>query len=382
MTEGFRVDEDHVAGFSVMTDKISVQTASIMGHVKHEASATSGYTGLMSLAKTAVDGYAHAASLRFANRVDLLNGMATELNRAAWAYSGADESSYEKMHPIMPGQTVGYKDYPSPASYSAGTEPELKAPAHTEADIRGQLDDVGGAVNTIDDVVSVVTGWSPVSTLISPLSGNWTELERAGKVLRQSGDAAETVSSNLTSQLGKLDSHWDGGAAISFESYATKVGKAIDIEGPLNRLVGWVYIQASEVFAEAAKFMCEQLNTAVKKITTTIATGWVPALGWYKVYDTVKTVVHIFNQAKKMVEEVQRVVETLKTVVNAAKDPVEFMKSKIEDELKPIKDAIDQTEEVIDVGGDVIELGAGADDMENVPTDDYTVGSDPERDGA
>jgi len=142
MGESFHVEEEHLAGFAVLCSDLSVQAAGVMGHVSNEAKAESGFTGLMELVKPAVDQYAHLTGVRIANRVDLLTAMGTELNRAAWDYSGADRKSYEEISPIMPGQVTGYKDFPGPVGYSAGTAPALEPPALEEADIRAILDEV------------------------------------------------------------------------------------------------------------------------------------------------------------------------------------------------------------------------------------------------
>lgn len=126
MPEGFEVDEAHLAGFSELSSEIANQVASLMGHVNHEARPDSGFTGVMALLKPPVDTYAHETTVRLANRIDRLNGMAKELNRAAWVYSGADESAYQTFDHLTPGVVTGYKDFPSPIPYSAGDEPKSK----------------------------------------------------------------------------------------------------------------------------------------------------------------------------------------------------------------------------------------------------------------
>ncbi|WP_028472485.1 WXG100 family type VII secretion target [Nocardioides alkalitolerans] len=380
MGESFHVEEEHLAGFAVLCSDLSLQTASVMGHVLNEAKAESGFTGLMELVKPAVDEYAHLTGVRIANRVDLLTAMGTELNRAAWDYSGADRKSYEEISPIMPGQVTGYKDFPGPVGYPAGTAPSLDAPALEEADIRGILDDVGGSINAVDDAIAFITGWSPVTELVTPMSGNWNALSRAGTVLEQTGDGAEQVATNLTTQLAPLGGHWDGGAALAFDSYAARVAAALDIEGPINRLVGFVYTTVAAEFERVATFMVGALKDAVDKIVQAAATAWIPGAGWIKIIDAVRKAIEIIQEAKDLIDSLMTVVEQVNTVVEAAQDPIGFVQGQVEEQLAPLIEAAEAAGTAVDIGSDLIQV-TDPSGLTDVPTEDYGVGANPRRNG-
>jgi uncharacterized protein YukE len=381
MAEGFAVKEAHVAGFSGLADDLSMQAADLMGHAHNEACATSGFTGLMQLVKTPVDAYAQATTLRLADKVDRFNGMSNELLRAAWVYSGADQSVYEMHGGPVPGQVTGYRRFPDPEAYRVRTPLALEVPGHEEADVRALLDEVGGSLNVIDDVVSYITGWSPVTEIVSPLSGNWTELSRAGEVLTQTGNGAETLAANLTAALAQLDPHWDGGAALSFQSYAERLSRAIEVEGPLNRLVAYVYEQVAGEFEKAAQFMVTTLKAAVDKVATAVATGWVPFFGWYKAYNAVRTVINVFQEAKQLIDSLKTLIEQVQTVVDAVEDPAGWAQGALEEKLSPITDAVEQGQQAVDLGRDLADLAAGADDLANSPDGNYHLGGRPRRDG-
>ncbi|MBB3050017.1 uncharacterized protein YukE [Prauserella isguenensis] len=382
MSENFTVDEAHLAGFSVLADELSTQAASLMGHINYEARPTQGFTGLMELLKPPVEQYAQATGVRLANRVDRLTSISTELNRAAWMYSGADKSAYEKFDdPRLPGTATGYKDFPNPASYPPGDEPKLKPPPHGEADIRALVDEVGGLINGVDDAIAALTTWSPVTELVEPMSGNWTELSRAGDVLTQVGDGAELVAGNLTSQLGTLDAYWNGGAAIAFQDYAGKIAQALEMEGPINRLVGQVYKAVAGEIEKVAQFMVSTLKTAVDKVAQAAASSWIPGYGWYRIADAVRSAIDIIQEAYELIRQLKNVIDTVQTVVDAAQNPVEFIEGKVEEQLAPIKEKVQQAEKGVNIAQDIAAL-KDADALTDLPENkDYSVGENPRRPG-
>lgn len=104
-------------------------------------------------------------------------------------------------------------------------------------------DDTLGFVDTVCRYVSglVADDWSPVEAITDPLIGNWNALKQKGEALIVAGEAAETAASNLTTSLGTLEPHRNGGAAQSFHGYLTKLAAALDYEGALARVVSKVY---------------------------------------------------------------------------------------------------------------------------------------------
>ena len=369
MTEQFKVQEADVAGFGLMTDKVHTQTLSTLVHV-HEARPTTGYSGLMELLSPTVEAYCTATVDRIAGRSSLLADLPEELKTVAWRYHTTDAAAYERSErlgpPALPGQTrTVIRPFPHPASYSAGTDPSLDAPGHEDPPIQDLIDEVGGSIKYIDWAVSKV--WeSPVAAIVEPLAGNWTELERADVVLTQVGDACEQIAQNLTSQLGRLSGAWQGGAANSFEDYLTRLAAALEIEGPINRLVGEVLVQVAGEVEKAAQFMVSTLKTAVDKIAKAIATGAIPIIGWYRLYDTVRTVINVFQEAKALVESLQETIEKAQGVIDAVKDPVGFAEGKAEEVLGPYVHGAEVAE---DLGS----LDPGA--LTEAPTEEYDPGA-------
>lgn len=373
MVEGFAVQEGHVAGFGVMASEVHGQTLSTLVHV-HEARPETGYDGLMSALVGPMNTYCDTTFDRIASRSRLVGALPEELNVAAWRYHTADESAYTEMvqmGPHLPARFPRIKPFPDPVRYDPGADPELSAPGHEEPPIQDLIDEVGGSIQAIDWAVRQV--WeSPVEAIVEPLAGNWTELERAAEVLTQVGDGLERVAGNLTARLGQLSEAWQGGAANACEDYVTRLAAALEIEGPINRLVAVVLEKIAGEIQQAAEFMVSTLKRAVDKIATAIATGWVPFVGWYKVYDTVRTVINVFQDAKDLIDSINETIATVEAVIDAAQDPVGFVTERAEEVIAPYVEGAE-------IGNDLASLDPDA--LTEAPDEPYAVGAHPRRDG-
>jgi hypothetical protein len=374
MVEGFAVSEGDVAGFGVMTSEIHGQTLATLVHV-HEARPETGYDGLMALMSAPLSGYCDLTVDRIADRSRLVGALQGELNLAAWRYHTTDESVYTEMvaprPPLPPIPVTRIRPFPNPVHYDPGAEPALDPPDHKEPPIQGLIEEVGGSIRVIDWAVEKV--WeSPVEAIVEPLAGNWTELERAAEVLTQVGDGLERVAENLTAQLGRLSGAWRGGAANACEDHVTRLAGALEIEGPINRLVAVVLGKLAGEIEQAAQFMVSTLRRAVDKIATAIATGWVPFVGWYKVYDTIRTVINVFQEAKALVESIRGTIATVQGVIDAASDPIGFVTGEAEEIIAPYAEGAE-------IANDLASLDPDA--ITEAPDDAYAVGANPRRDG-
>ncbi|MBP2322743.1 hypothetical protein JOF56_003128 [Kibdelosporangium banguiense] len=384
MAEGFKANPDHIAGYGLLVHDAGMDLSSVASWTNQWARADEGFSGLMQLLKGPVDAYAYATYNRMYPKHLLLTRSANNLNTAAWMYTTSDVNSYTTYSKTLAGEDrVEVKDFPNPVAYPPAEDPvaALKVPEAENADIRGILDEVGGSINVIDDAVNFITGWSPVSALVEPMSGNWTRLERAGEVLKCAGDGAEKVAKNLTTGLSTLDPNWNGGSAQDFNNYINNLAKGIDIEGPLNRIVAGVYKLVAQQIEKVAKWMVEVLKKAVDKIVEAAATSWIPGFGWVKIIDAVRTAINVFNEAKTLLEELDKVISAVKTVVELAQDPVGFVQGKVDEKLAPYKEKIEQAEKGYEVAKDLAEL-SDTSVWGKTPTGTYEVGADPKRAGA
>lgn len=385
MSEGFDVRESAVAGYGVLCEEIHHQLVTEFSFIGAHAGAQEGFRGVLAVLKGPVDAYAAAACSRLSRHASVLDHTSTELKRTAWAYTGADESAYKRFGGD-PGQpTTSYQDFPNPDHYrvtdptGALTPPDISAP-----DIAAKVDEVGGALNVIDDVVSFVTGWSPVAAIVEPISGNWNALDAAGGALVDAGNALDESLANLTGGLKQLDSKWDGGASQAFDSYMAKLVEGTDQEAPLNRIVGQVYQVAAAQVEKVADFVVSKLKWAVDLIGERLKTAWIPFYGQYKAIRAVEECIDVFNEAKAMVETLEKVINRVLSIIEFAKDPIgrtqDAAEGWLEDKLAPIRHRVAQYEKGVEIGTDLAELSK-VDDWTDTPTSGYQTGKNMRRPG-
>lgn len=378
--EGFSADPPHIAGYGELARSSGVSSRAAGGFIEEHGSADGGFSGLMHALREPVNTYAEKACDRLVDRDQVLSGSATELRRSAWLYTDMDESQFTEVHERG---TVSIEEFPNPVPYPPGTDIEatLEAPEVEDASLEEAIDETGGTLNAIDDVVRAVTGWSPVEEIVEPLSGRWPSLQQKAEVLRIGGEASEQIATNLTSSLSTLDPHWNGGAAQAFTGHITGVARALEYEGPLNRVVAEVYDLVATKIEEAAGFMVDVLGVAANKVRNALATGWIPGYGWYKAYDAVRTAWEIFNEAKQLVEDIREAIDQVKAVVEAAQDPVGAAEDWLREELEPVMEDVERAEQAAQWAED-LEVLSDPTALTDAPTTPYEVGEDPRRPGA
>lgn len=389
MSEGFDVSSPTVAGYGVLCEEVREQLRTEVVFIAAHGGATAGFTGALGLLREPVDAYADAASRRLSKRAVALEETALELKRAAWAYSGADRESYERFdrnaYPTSVEPKPTYKDFPD-AEHFPVVDPTgaLTPPDIAEPDIRAKVDEVGGLLNAIDDAVDFVTGWSPVTAITEPISGNWNALDAAGQALISAGDALDASLANLTDGIGRLDAKWDGGAAESFTSYLGRLVEGTDQEAAVHRLVGQVYRAVATRIEFVADFVVSKLKWAVDKIRDRLATALIPLYGQYKLVEAVLEVKDIFDQAKALVDSIDKLVTRVQSIIEFAKDPVGQTTAAgqqwLEDKLEPIRHRVDEYSKRAQTGVDIIEA-VQVDDWTQTPEDGYRVGKNARRPG-
>ncbi|HEV2778592.1 MAG TPA: hypothetical protein VGX25_04255 [Actinophytocola sp.] len=384
MSEGFDVDPAHVAGYGELTGTSAVDAHRIAAFVRDHARSDGDFSGLMNLLRGPVDTYADKTHDRLSDRGDLLSGTSTELTRSAWVYSNTEESNYVIFGGSAngPPRPVGYAEFPNAVAYPAGTDIAgmLQAPEVEEASLEDAVDETGGTLSAIDDVVRAVTGWSPVEYIVEPLSGRWPALRQRAEVLRIAGEASEGIAANQANSLSTLDAQWGGGAAQAFRDHIQKVDRALEYEGPLNRVVAEVYDLVATQIENAAAFMVDVLGVAADKVRNALATGWIPGYGWYKAYDAVRTAWHIFNEAKDMIEDIGDAIDQVRAVVDAARDPMGAAEDWVREQLEPALETAEEAERTAQLAED-LEVLSDPGALTDAPDDPYQLG-DPRRPGA
>lgn len=380
--EGFSADPAHIAGYAELVRTSAVDSYRVAGFVEDHGRSDGGFSGLMSELSGPVDTYADKAHDRFYGRGERFGTTDVELKRTAWLYTDADETFWVIWGGGSPPTPIGVRDFPDPVGYPPGTDIEgmLEAPAVEDASLEDAIDETGGTLNAIDDVVRNVTGWSPVEDIVEPLSGRWPSLQQKAEVLRIAGEASEQIAANLTSSLPTLDSHWNGGAAQAFTDYLTGAARALEYEGPLNRVVAEVYDLIATQIEEAARFMVDVLGVAANKVRNALASAWIPGAGLYRVYEAVQAAWDIFNEAKQLVKDIRAAIDQVKEVIEAAQDPAGAAEDWLREELAPVQENAEDAEQAAQWAQD-LEVLSDPTALTDEPTTPYQPGGDPRRPG-
>jgi hypothetical protein len=382
----FTVEPEHVAGYSTLAFHSSLQALNIGIYVSQRADADSGYTGVMSALRPIVDGYAETARERMDEHDHRLHTVHRGLEDAALSYAGMDAANADNLDQQLPrGETVPAEPaFPNAVPYPSAVNPldVLEPPAERDADIRALLDETGGLINGIDDVVHAVTGFSPVEAIVEPVSGDWTSLQRAAEALTNAATASNDLATNLVGSLGTLGQHWTGGAADAATTYVTNVAEAIREEAPLHRTVARVYEAVAVEMERVAQFIVDRLGDAADRIARVIASNSFPIIGQlisaYNALRAIPELVEAFREARDLVNDVRDLIEQAQAVIEIARDPVGAIQGEIEERLEPITERVEQARDAAQLVDDLSDL-ADPSEFEDAPDGDLSLGGDLER---
>ncbi|TDQ05962.1 methyl-accepting chemotaxis protein [Labedaea rhizosphaerae] len=383
MAEKFRVDAHYLYGYGAMlfheTNGGDNGNLHFMrSYVDNSCKSTDGYKGLMSQLKGPVDGYADALHNRLTNLMGVGYGTANELQHATWVYL---EKEKENTHRMDDGSWYNAEDYaafPFPES-----NPELKEP-DAEIDWPAMFEQFGKDVKDIDFFISDLLGWQVHRELIVDLTGDWSDLAKAGQGLTNAGNAATTVSSTIATGLKTLDQQWDGAAAQACMDLVTKLYRAVDEEAALNRVVGRIYAKTADEVKKVAGELISTLNDVVKKVKSMLPDFWDGFWNMFtgsadKAYRKAAEYLcgnqELFTWARNLMNALRKLIDDVKNLIDALKKPIDEANKIKEDVDKVITEVKDKAE----LAGDLVEL-ADPHGFVDVPTDQYHLPADPKAD--
>ncbi|MDG3015257.1 hypothetical protein [Speluncibacter jeojiensis] len=403
MGENFAAKPAEIGGMGGLAQTSADHLTKLEG-LLHEASPSTGYDGLMEFLKAPVSECTAATVARVQARQSVTLAMAAELKRSAWLFSATDHGNAEALarahtHTEVVNTATActlattYDVVPGVEQYPATGEPDLSVPEHKGADIRGMIDSTTGVLKDIDAAIQTVTNWvsgsawSPTAQIVKPLSGNWTELERAGAIYSQAGGGCETVGRNLRDGARRLDASWDGRSAIAYQGYVAHLIKALEWEAPSGRLAERVLAATSEQIQKSAKALLQKVNDVIqekiigaglKDVFVKAATKVLPGQWIYMAWEIGEAIVELWQEATKVVDTVKTLINDAKAVIEAIEDPVNFAEDKaeaaIKDKLEPITNAVHEARDDAKFAADLTSV-ADTSAVTGAPSIDFSVGS-------
>ncbi|MFD9699311.1 hypothetical protein [Lentzea sp. NPDC059081] len=228
----------------------------------------------------------------------------------------------------------------------------LKQPDVDTASLNDVLRDQGWGVQAVNWVFEAVTGESLVSTIITPITGDWSKIRADGDAWRMVGNAMNDVSYNLTDAVGKVRGHWDGDAAKAHERYIALGWKA----GLLAEMgVAQLIAKGFDTVASGAEALGKQaarlLDYLVNKLLEAAATVWIPVAGWIKAAEMVWNAYQIYRRVMDIIDTVQKLIADVKSLFDAVGRVFSAI-GKLKD-ADSLAEAMNATQEVAEAGRDV-----------------------------
>jgi len=345
MNERFSVAPAHVAGYAELASNTAADCWDIARFVRDNAKSDDHFGTVMKLLRTPVDEYADATDARIGDRAWTLNAASSSLADTAVDYRRNDDESGSGFHDKLDGQgrrSWGMAEFPGAVEYprETGVTNLLREPGRpAHADVYTLAEQCGGDLQLAEDIVWWISGtlgrpWSLMGALIDPLAGNWNAIRQKGAVLVIAGEACEVAAANLTSALTKLEAHWDGVAAHTFNGYLHRLAAAIEREGALARVASALYNTVAWVIEWVARYVVGAIDLAVAQLRK-----WAPGAGWGSVaidlgeslfdgknpIDEMREDWHvaknIFDDAAKIIDLVTELPEQVETILSAMSDP-------------------------------------------------------------
>ncbi|MFD6160047.1 hypothetical protein ACFWF7_29830 [Nocardia sp. NPDC060256] len=328
---------------------------------------------------------------------------ALELNNAAWLYHDKDRQTYEALNrhktnllatgdqsvPVYSDkEAVGATSpYESAAQYPKPQEVKLDAPSGNKEELIALIGDVAPPLGAVNDTVkrltkSVGREYDPLGEALKPIPGNWTEIRRIGEAYKIAGEAMENCGKNLESGVKRLDPHWNGKAALSFNDWASKQIAAMQWEGPTGRILGEALGKVSDEIRDAVrsvlKWLWELLESQVKidGITDVFKFAFkkIPVVGWTaQITELAIKLAKIVSDALTLVDKIQKLVDATKKFLEVIKDPVKAAQDKGNQKFEELVEPFAKGVKAADILNDA-RKAADLSQTNNRPTD-YDVGA-------
>jgi hypothetical protein len=360
---GFYVDPHYLYGFGDMLfaetkrdDQSSL--CRMRDHTRRWCRGTDAYTGVMSVIKGAVSRYADSLYNRLDDTAAVGWGTANELQHATWVYVHKEAENSHRMHDGSYDNAPDAAAEPFPA-----THPELGKPT-VSIDWPAMFEEFGKDLKSIDFFVSDHLDWQVHRELILDITGDWTALANAGHALISIGDAADTVSANIKTNLVTLDQHWNGAAALAATTMLTRFHEGIQEEAPINRTVGRIYMYIADEVKKVAGKLISMLNDLVKKLRDILFDFWDWPFGACscEAADLIDKNKIQFEGARTLMQNLRRLVDDARWLVDELRDPIKEAK-KIAADVKVVQDSFDIVNGAVEKTNKVLAIEADVEDL-------------------
>lgn len=285
-----------------------------------------------------------------------LTDTGANITNASWLYLSQDSKN---ANDLSGGAGAAPASAAAPGlQLGAPSDLGLKPPPEPEVDVKSIAEAAADWLADANDVIIKLTGWDPIGEALHKIAGNWMALKSIGAAYDSAGNAMEKLSGDLSKGSGQLDPVWNGRAALEFNQYTTNLGRGLEWEASVGRLVNRGLSMAADELnkaaIEAVRLIKEGLSRLVKVDSFVgilkLAAKFVPYAGQAA---TGAQIIQLLNEVRDhvmpMIDEIQRGVDAFKEFLAFVKDPAGAAKGEaqksIDDRLAPYRERLEKGKE-------------------------------------
>lgn len=404
MSEILVAESAHIAGLGNALDAVGADVKAISDFVgAHCVVGPAGLGGAILEPLNAPFGLAAGSfKTRMAGIGNTTANSGDELNRTAWMYHDQDKQNYEALNAattnLITGEAVGVdaarenaglvQDYPDPIAYPKPNDIKLEPPSAAPPELADLIAETTGVVGDVNEAVKNVTRMAGsevniIEMVLSPIQANWNELRRIGETYKVAGNSMESSGANLEDAVRRAGPHWDGKAAIAFETWAGNQIAAMKWEGPVGRVISDLLNIIADKIRDGVRRACEKLRDFVasfvdfrstKEIFKTLVKR-IPGIGTaIEIADLARKIWNIVDLVQTIITEIEDVRNRAKEFLEWLGDPVSKGKEWVEQKLEPVTSGIDDAARRAALVNDIGKV-AQSEDTRNRPEQAYEVGS-------
>lgn len=364
--ELLRADSFEIAGLGQLADQIGRRTVASHRYILDHAGFSDTVPGqiLQRLAPfiARYQEYTRSRHVHLSANCSYIGG---ELKKAAWLYDDLEKKNYDALnahtdllpHPLKrsgsPSEaaTGSVREYNDVVDYGTPSGIDYPPPNPAIDDTREVIDDAAGWLGEVDKTIFELTDWSPLNEVVAPLSGNWNEIRRLGEAFDIAGTAMEAAARSLEDGVGRVDRHWDGLAAQSFEDYSRRQIAAMFWEGPCGRTIHALAEAIAEqirhgvqtVVRKLADMLEAEVDLGSGRSALKVALKKLPVLGTaWQVSSIVDIIWTTMDLTMDLVSKIEDLVDRFGQFLDAITDPAGQIDRTVDRYLAPFNDYLDK----------------------------------------
>lgn len=401
MIEEFRARPSQIAGLGNAVSEIGRDNKRTADFVSANGPPRDSFSGeIIGTLLTPLTEFADATKSRMTEMADVNIWTSVELNKAAWVYHDREAKNYAALnaHTVHLGGDDYWSDptaelhgitegYGGAVAYPKPAEINLDPPAANKEDVAALISEASGWLGDVNEAVKNTTRmagaeFDPLGTVLSPISGNWSELNRIGETHKIAGNAFEASAKNMDDGLSRVAEYWDGKAALAFDEFARKQSEGMAWEGPVGRTVALGLSVAADQIREGIKTVVAKLAEMLEA-QVSIDGVWDTVKFWVKKVPVVGTTAQmaalgriiwkVADLVLKLVDEIRELVNSVKEFLSVLTNPIGKAHTKLDEKLSPVTSKIDNVTRRAAIADDIGEISNFATAVR--PEEAYELGS-------